>query len=64
LLLGWLFKPYVHCFDDMLSSLDEESLDVVPSSKVMTTKNCGHGKTMQKPEKLRDHPKELIGPII
>jgi hypothetical protein len=48
----------------MLLSLDEESLDVVPSSKVMTTKKCGHGKTMQKPKKLRDHPKKLIGPII
>jgi hypothetical protein len=43
LLLGWLFKPYVHCFDDILSGLDEGSLDVVPSSKVMTTKKHGHG---------------------
>jgi len=51
LLLGWLFKPYVHCFDDMLSGLDDGSLDVVPSSKVMITKKHGHGENNVKAKK-------------
>jgi hypothetical protein len=35
----------------MLSSLDEGSLDVVPSSKVMTTKKHGHGENNAKARK-------------
>jgi hypothetical protein len=35
----------------MLSSLDEGSLDVVPSSKVMTTKKHGHGESNAKARK-------------
>jgi len=35
----------------MLSNLDEDSLDVVPSSKVMTTKKCGHGDNNAKAKK-------------
>jgi hypothetical protein len=62
LLLGWLFEPFLHCFDDLLSSLDEGSSNVVPSSKVKATKKHGHGENNAKTKKLKNHPKRTHYP--